>query len=124
MKRYKNTNMLTAFIMLVALTLFGGRTSAQTFEKKYEEALLDSAYRYELLKPAYRNLQLVTKFQDERYKSLQNERMHEKESFEMQMQGVQNEARKAGRKAFWKGFKTGAIVVIVIVVVVIVKIKK
>lgn len=116
MSHFKNMNMLIVFTGLVALTLFSGQTFGQTFEKKYEEALLDSAYRYELLKPAYVDLQLVTKFQDERYKSMQIERMYEKESFQVQMQRIQNEARKNKRKAFWKGFKTGAAAVIVVVV--------
>ena len=80
----------------------------------YVKALLDSAHRYERLKPAYVNLQTITKLQDERYQTSMLERRTEREMCEMQVKGLQEEVTKHRRKSFWKGFKTGAVVVIVV----------
>lgn len=77
----------------------------------YVKALLDSAHRYERLKPAYVNLQTITKLQDERYQASMLERRTEREMYQVQVKGLQEEVRagpRNRRKAFWRGFKAGA----------------
>jgi len=59
----KNGNKSGKFILILSiLSLLTGTLSAQNtneiFEKRYEEALLDSAIRYEALKPVTFHLQL------------------------------------------------------------------
>lgn len=103
-------------IVLIAahLLLTSSIASAQDFEKTYERALLDSAYRFELLKPAYTDLKIVTSLQNEQYQTAKRESVLEKQVCEMQIKRMQNEINTGRKKSFWKGFKVGSIIVIIV----------
>lgn len=72
----------------------------------YVKALLDSSYRYERLKPAYINLQQVTKLQDERYQASMLKQRTEREMHKVQVQGFEKQIA-AGRKREGKKLRTG-----------------
>ena len=105
MKQKTNRVALIACTAFLLLTL-SSTAWAQGFEQMYVKALLDSAHRYERLKPAYVNLQTITKLQDERYQASMLERRTEREMYQVQVKGLQEEVR-AGRKRERKKLRNG-----------------
>jgi hypothetical protein len=76
----------------------------------FREQLLDSAYKYELLKPTFFNLRTAYESRGKEIEDLRNAlRMSELQTA-MQKQGYEatiSEERKNVRKGYWKGFKHG-----------------
>jgi len=90
------------FLILFCLTAYGQESSA-TFRTAYESALLDSAYRYEALKPAYKNLNSAYEYRGREIESLQMQIMQ----CELQAKETAKAEKKRRRRAFWNGVKTG-----------------
>ncbi|WP_031529222.1 hypothetical protein [Dyadobacter crusticola] len=102
----------TSILILLAVTVWGQESGTLLSEKQtaYANALLDSAYRYELLKPTFFHLKTAYESRGKEIDDLRNAlRMSElqtalqKQSFEATI----SEERKKTRKGYWKGFKHG-----------------
>jgi hypothetical protein len=104
----------TSILILLAVTAWAQESGTQLSEKQkqtaYANALLDSAYRYELLKPTFFHLKTAYESRGKEIDDLRNAlRMSElqtalqKQSFEATI----SEERKKTRKGYWKGFKHG-----------------
>lgn len=105
---WRRVNGVKVIVFIAALLLLHSSTvSAQDFERIYERALLDSAYRFELLKPAYVDLKIVTKLQDERYYASEKQRVFEGKLCEMQAKRAQDAERKKRKRLLKIGLVVG-----------------
>ena len=108
--------MKIATLIFSILILLAGKGYAQSYGSElsaltaYQEQLLDSAYKYELLKPTFFNLRTAYESRGKEIDDLRNAlRLSEmqtalqKQSFEATI----SEERKNARKGYWKGFKHG-----------------
>jgi len=90
---------ITLTAILLSLT-----ACAQTFEERYERALLDTAIRYELIKPAFYNLQSAYDWKRKEADSLRMQitqlRMQytvREKAYGKELETVRRKSRKRGR---------------------------
>jgi hypothetical protein len=103
-------------LILSILILLAGNAWAQQSGNEsrlliaFREQLLDSAYKYELLKPTFYHLRSAYESRGKEIEDLRNAlRMSELQTA-MQKQGYEaiiSEERKSAGKGYWKGFKHG-----------------
>lgn len=104
------TNTLIGILCILAGTVSAqGFTEAPRQRIVYEEALLDSAYRYELLKPTFFSLKTAYEYRGKEVDDLRNAlRLSELQNF-VQKETYEAALRNTG-SGYWKGFRDGAIV--------------
>jgi hypothetical protein len=96
------------------LILLAGQLWAQESDEQlriaYENALLDSTYRYELLKPTFYNLKSAYEYQGKEIKDLRDamrllelQNTVQRQNFETQLA----EYKKRGNRLWWRGFRNG-----------------
>lgn len=108
--------MKTVTLIISILILLAGKSYAQSYGSElaavtaYQEQLLDSAYKYELLKPTFFNLRTAYESRGKEIDDLRNalrlsemQNALQKQSFD----AIISEERKNARKGYWKGFKHG-----------------
>lgn len=114
---YKRLRSMPKYITILILILLSVPGLAQQYgltqsEKRiaYENALLDSAYRFELIKPILFKLTSAYEFRGKEIEDLQNALRMSQLQNAMQKQGYEaaiSEERKSAGKGYWKGFKHG-----------------
>jgi hypothetical protein len=114
--QHKHTlyNMKRILQSTTVLILLAGQLWAQESDEQlriaYENALLDSTYRYELLKPTFYNLKSAYEYQGQEIKDLRNamrllelQNTVQRQNFETQLA----EYKKRSNRLWWRGFKVG-----------------
>lgn len=107
----KTATLIFSILILLAVKSYGQSYGSELAAlTAYQEQLLDSAYKYELLKPTFFNLRTAYESRGKEIDDLKNAlRLSEmqtalqKQSFETAI----SEERKNARKGYWKGFKHG-----------------
>jgi hypothetical protein len=99
-----------ALLTLLSAASWAQKSGLTPFEKQtaYEGALLDSTYRYELLKPTFFSLKSAYESQTKEVAELRTALHLSALQNELQKQNFEAEIRKARESGgFWKGFKWG-----------------
>jgi hypothetical protein len=107
----KSLTLIFSILILLAGNCFAQESGKESrLQIAFQEQLLDSAYKYELLKPTFFYLKTAYESRGKEIEDLRNAlRMSElqaamqKQSFEATI----SEERKNSRKGYWKGFKHG-----------------
>ncbi|WP_342088004.1 hypothetical protein [Dyadobacter sp. OTU695] len=113
-KRLKNTRRCTMILSLILLSApaWAQKSGLTPSEKQtaYANALLDSAYRYELLKPTFISLRSAYEYQGKEVSELRNALRLSGLQIELQKQSLDAARRqesKVAKTRFWKGFRIG-----------------
>jgi len=100
---------LTAILILLSATAWGQQSSEKPKRTAYEEALLDSAYRYEELKIANAHLSTAYEYKSKEATAIREAlRLSELQSA-VQKTYYERQIADIPRKQWRKGFKAGAI---------------
>lgn len=103
------TNTFAGILFLLAGTVWAqGSTATPRQRTVYEAALLDSAYRYELLKPTFFSLKSAYEYRGKEVEDLRNAlRLSELQNV-VQKEKYEAALKSTGTK-YWKGFRDGSI---------------
>lgn len=111
---FKNT--LPLWLILLCGTAYA-QSTAEILQKRYDQAVLDSAIRYEYLKPIAYNLQLENKhlIQENLALRIKNDLKDQDAALAARAFKIQLEAiRQKGNRRFWTGAGIGALGTLII----------
>jgi hypothetical protein len=116
--RQQKRNIMRLLLTIIILTVLAGPSWAQKSDDAlriaYESALLDSAYRYELIKPALAHLKTAYDYRGKEIETINTALSLCEVQTQMQAKGFDKRIRKQGRESFRKGAATGFVGTVVV----------